>query len=83
MSTTISHTIHSTFLDYEVPDLEEDNLFKIKGANMVPERLVLDLGEALECGTSPMPEKPEVAEPVVVVIKTKVHTKQTKKKGLF
>lgn len=83
MSTTISHTTRLIFLDFEVPDIEEDDLFKIKGASMVPERLVLDLGEAPECGHSPLPEKPEVEEPVVVVIKTKIYTKQTKKKGLF
>ena len=83
MCTTISQTTHLTFLDFEVPDFEEDDLFKIKGANMVPERLVLDLGEAPECGSIPLPEKQEVEEPVVVVIKTKIYTKQTKKKGLF
>ena len=72
-----------TFLDFEVPDVEEDDLFKIKGAKMIPERLVLDLGEFPDCATSPLPEKQEAEEHVVVVIKTKVHTKQTKKKGLF
>lgn len=71
------------FLGFEVPDLEEDDIFKIKGANMVPERLVLDLGEALECNMNPLPVKQEIVEPAVVVIKTKVHKKQTKKKGLF
>ena len=69
--------------DFDVPDFEQDSLFKIKGAKMIPETLVLDLGEIPECGSSPLPEKPEAEEPVVVVIKTKVYTKQIKKKGLF
>ena len=72
-----------TFLDFNVPDLLPEDLGKIKGAVLVPESLVLDLIDEPQFELSPHPEKKVVSEPVVIVIPTKVHKKETKKKGLF
>lgn len=82
MSKITSPLTHLIPLDCDVPDFAQEFAYKLKGAKIVVEKLDIDMDDAPACTPSELPDK-EAVEEEAIIIPTKVHKKQTKKKTLF